>query len=183
MDLAKLSDVMVSSNMILMLPTTLQPVAGLALATFLLAAPVLAHGQTRPAPSARAPVVGTISEQAGQVAGPPTPPTIAMPVRGIGTGISLSSGTGNSMRIGTGISNGIPRSRPQSLATGIPLLVYDAPAYHRGGSTRAIAQVSTPVVSEPQFFPTAAPPVWRIVVEERPVQAWRGLCRATRGGD
>lgn len=98
-----------------------------------------------------APLVGTISEKAGRVA-PASPAGIAPIDRN---------------------SSGRIRTRALGTAFYIPLSVQDAPVYNRGGSTLAIAPVSSPVVSQPEFFPTAAAPVWRLVAEDRPVQAWR----------
>ncbi|MBC8087246.1 MAG: hypothetical protein H7Z40_08255 [Phycisphaerae bacterium] len=128
------------------------------------------RSKATPPSDPRPPLVGTLSAQAGQVAGTPT-----MPSRN------------------SGITGGGPRSiRTRPLRTGgyVPLLVRDAPMYQRGGSTLAVGPVSTPVVSPPAYYPTAAAPVWRIVPEEHPVQGWRlvdvddvicfptGACRA-----
>lgn len=111
--------------------------------------PAVPATATPRAPSA--PLVGTISDQAGSVA----------PVSATGTrAIDRNSPT----RI---------RTRPLGPALYIPLAVQDAPVYNRGGSTLSVAPVSSPVVIEPEFFPTAERPVWRLVAEERPVQGWR----------
>ncbi|MGV3709220.1 MAG: hypothetical protein ACO1Q7_10285 [Gemmatimonas sp.] len=63
--------------------------------------------------------------------------------------------------------------RPLGIGGYVPLSVIDAPVYQRGGSTLGVVTVSPPVVSEPAFYPTMQPPTWRVVPEERPVQAWR----------
>lgn len=72
------------------------------------------------------------------------------------------------------------RNRPRSTSPGKRVLtlpyayiVADAPAYGRGSSTRAVQPVSPAVVSPPDFYPSAQAPVWRVVPEEHPVQAWR----------
>lgn len=106
-----------------------------------------------PPKQARPPLVGTISPQAGQVAAPATTPSV-----------STSRNWEGKRAI---------RTRPLGPGVYIPLLVRDAPVYQRGVSTLVVAPVSTPVVSEPAFYPTPAAPSWRIVPEDHPVQGWR----------
>lgn len=55
----------------------------------------------------------------------------------------------------------------------IPLLVQDAPMYNHGGTTLSVRTVSPEAATAPAFYPTMQKPVWRVVPEEHPVQAWR----------
>lgn len=83
------------------------------------------------------------------------------PTRGLTTGAPL-----NAVTVGG-------YGRPLGIGGYIPLSVIDAPVYQRGGSTLGVVTVSPPVVREPAFYPTMQPPTWRVVPEDRPVQAWR----------
>ena len=132
-----------------------------ALAVHLVASPCLQAqtARTRPThtqspPAAQPPLIGTLNSGLASALGPGSTNKL-----GSASAVSSANGSPSVLRLGGSVL--------------VPLRVIDAPAYTRGGSTRAMQPVSPTVVSEPSFYPTMQPPKWRLVAEEHPVQAWR----------
>lgn len=186
-DLAKLSSDMVSSNMTAPVSVSIALFVGLVAAIGLPGTASAQRGTGRVAtPRPQAPAQGSAASGTGSNSSPGKASPQAPQTDGRADAPALS-GTLNfethrpptTPRLTTGIPLGSAapgarfRSRPLGIGVYVPLGVADAPAYGRGGSTQAVATVSPDVVSVPAFYPTMEPPVWRVIAEERPVQAWR----------
>jgi hypothetical protein len=133
---------------------------GLAVALMTSVAPMQAAAQAAAPPQHAAPLAGTLGADAARALGNPWKAVEAEAV---------------ARRRPNRASEGADARRHSIEGEFLLYGVTDAPAYQRGGSTLLVQPLSSTTGNAPQWYPSPAPPQWRVVTDAHPVQAWRQI--------